>query len=431
VTASIYKNNFKDFAPRVGFAYNLFGTGRTVVRGAYGLFYGFPEGLLYQRTDAMQPVDLYLEIPNPPQWDSVYTGYAGGDPFPRSHITPSQFSSYTFDLPVSGGVLNPASHVEYTQDYNLAVEQDLGREFFLSVAYVGNHAEHIMSSRQFNPAVYTPNSGDTVANENSRRLYPGLAAVEFADAYEYELFNSLQVNVRHRVSHGLTLLSNIVWSKGIDNVSAANEGNDGPPNPFNLQSGRGVSDFDQAIRFTTSVNYALPTFHVNRAAGILANGWQVNGIVNVQTGLPITLTSGVDNSLSGVGNDYADFVPGVSPARPAGASRITEWFNPAAFTKNALGTFGDVPRNYLRGPGYDDVDLSVFKDIASEHRIHGQFQAEAFNAFNHTNLANPTSTVSSGTFGEITGTSSSTGSVNIPSVVGSPRIFQFGAKVIF
>lgn len=431
VTASIYKNNFKDFAPRVGFAYNLFGTGRTVVRGAYGLFYGFPEGLLYQRTDAMQPVDLYLEIPNPPQWDSVYTGYAGGDPFPRSHITPSQFSSYTFDLPVSGGVLNPASHVEYTQDYNLAVEQDLGREFFLSVAYVGNHAEHIMSSRQFNPAVYTPNSGDTVANENSRRLYPGLAAVEFADAYEYELFNSLQVNVRHRVSHGLTLLSNIVWSKGIDNVSGANEGNDGPPNPFNLQSGRGVSDFDQAIRFTTSVNYAFPTFHLNRAAGILANGWQVNGIVNVQTGLPITLTSGVDNSLSGVGNDYADFVPGVSPARPAGASRITEWFNPAAFTKNALGTFGDVPRNYLRGPGYDDVDLSVFKDIASEHRIHGQFQAEAFNAFNHTNLANPTSTVSSGTFGEITGTSSSTGSVNIPSVVGSPRIFQFGAKVIF
>lgn len=431
VSASIYKNNFKDLAPRVGFAWNVFGTGKTVVRGAYGLFYGFPEGLLYQRTDAMQPVDLYLEIPNPPQWDNVYAGYAGGDPFPRNHISSSQFSSYKFHLPVSGGVLNPASHVEYTQAYNAAVEQDLGHAYFLSVAWVGNHAEHIMASRQFNPAVYTSNAGDTVGNENSRRLYPGLGAVEFADSYEYEIYNSLQVNVRHRVSHGLTLLSNIVWSKSIDNESAANEGNDGPPDPFNLQSGRGVSDFDQAIRFTTSANYVLPHFNVSRAVGALANGWQANGIVSVQSGLPITINSGVDNSLSGVGNDYADYVPGVSPARPAGASKIKEWFNPAAFSENAIGTFGDVPRNSLRGPGYADLDLSLFKDIATEHRVHGQFQAEAFNALNHTNLANPTSTVSSGTFGEITGTSSSTGSVNIPSVVGSPRIFQFGAKVIF
>ena len=76
-TATIFQNNYKDFAPRVGFAYNVFGNGKTVVRGAYGLFYGFPEGLLYQRTDAMQPVDLYLNIPNPPQWDNVYAGYPG------------------------------------------------------------------------------------------------------------------------------------------------------------------------------------------------------------------------------------------------------------------------------------------------------------------------------------------------------------------
>ncbi len=429
VSASIYKNNFKDFAPRVGFAYNVFGNGKTVVRGAYGLFYGFPEGLLYQRTDAMQPIDLYLEIPNPPQWDSVFAGYPGGDPFPRGHVGSQQFSSYTFDLPVSGGVLNPASHVEYTQSYNFTVEQALPQNFVVSVAYVGNHAEHVMASRQFNPAVYAP--GYTVGQENSHRLYPGLGAVELADAYEYEIYNSLQVNVTHRIGHGLTLLSNIVWSKSIDNVSAANEGNDGPPNPFHLQSGRGVSDFDQAIRFTTSVNYALPKFNVNHLVGTFVNGWQANGIVTVQSGLPITITSGVDNSISGVGNDYADYVPGVSVARPAGVSKIKEWFNTAAFTKNTIGTFGDVPRNSLRGPGYDDVDLSLFKEIAREHRIHGQFQAEAFNAFNHTNLANPTSSVSSGTFGKITGTNSSTGSVNIPSVVGSPRIFQFGAKVIF
>jgi len=432
LSRSVYKNNFKDFAPRVGFAYNVFGNGKTVVRGAYGLFYGFPEGLLYQRTDAMQPVDLYLEIPNPAQWDNVYTGYAGGDPFPRGHISPSQFSSYQFLTPLSGGVLNPAAHVEYTQDYNLTVEQDLGRNIAVNVGYVGNHAEHIMGSRQFNPAVYTPNAGDTVANENSRRLYPGLGAVELADDYEYEITNALEVNVTRRATHGLTLLSNIVWIKTIDNTSSATEGNTGPPNPYNLQSGRGVADFDQALRFTASANYALPRFQVSTLASQVVNGWHANGIVTVQSGLPLTITSGVDNSLSGIGNDYADYVPGVSKTRPAGMSKIQEWFNPAAFTKNATGTFGDVPRNSLRGPGYGDVDLSLFKDIAPERRVHGQFQAEAFNAFNHTNFANPgTSVASSGTFGEITSTSSSTGTVNVPSQAGTQRVWQFAAKIIF
>jgi hypothetical protein len=429
VSSSIYKNNFRDLSPRVGFAWNAWGTGATVVRGAYGLFYGFPEGLLYQRTDATQPVDLYLNIPNPPQWDSVYTGYAGGDPFPRGNISASQFSSYKFLLPVSGGVLNPASHVAYTQAYNATVEQSLGQGFSMSIAYVGNHGEHIMDSRQFNPAVYQP--GYTVAQENSHRIYPGLGAVELADAYEYEIFNSLQVNLTHHVSHGLTLLTNLVWSKNIDNASAANEGNPGPPNPFNLQSGRGLSDFDQRIRYNAAVNYLFPNYHGSHAVSAVTNGWHGNGIVKLASGLPITITSGVDNSVSGVGNDYADYVPGVNPSRPAGVSKIQEWFNPAAFRKNAIGTFGDVPRNSLRGPGYADVDLSLVKEILPEHRVHGQFQAEAYNLFNHTNLANPTSSVSSGTFGRITSTSSSTGTVNMTSVAGSPRVFQFGAKILF
>jgi len=439
LSPSVFKNSWGNFAPRIGFAYNVFGNNKTVVRGAYGLFYGTPEGLLYQRTDAMQPVDLYLNIANPPQWDNVYTGYAGGDPFPRAHIASSAFKSYTFITPLAGGVLNPASHGEYTQDYNLAVEQDLGSNFALSVAYVGDHAEHIMGSRQFNPAVYTPNAGNTVGNENTRRLYPGLGAVELADAYEYEITNSLQLNLTRRSKHGLTLLSNLVWIKTIDNTSSGAEGNAGPPNPYNLNSSRGVADFDQAIRFTTSANYVLPVFHVNHTVGQVVNGWQANGIVVLQDGLPLTITSGVDNSLSGIGNDYAVYNTGVSTARPAGVSKTAEWFNTAAFAVNPLPSaannyaqsFGNVPRNSLRGPGYDDVDLSVFKDILPERRIHGQFQAQAFNAFNHTNLANPNTTASSGAFGTITATSSSTGSVNIPSTVGTQRVWQFAAKLIF
>jgi Carboxypeptidase regulatory-like domain/TonB-dependent Receptor Plug Domain len=424
ITSSIYHNNWKDFAPRVGFAYDVAGQGKTVVRAAYGIFYGFPEGLLYQRTDAMQPVDLYLSIPAPPTWDNIYEGYPGGTPFPRGHIPTSDFSSYKFLLPVSGGVLDPDSKVNYTQTYNLTVEQQLGNKMAFSLAYVGNRSNHIMGSRQFNPAVFGP--GATVGNENSRRLFPGLGAVELAQSYEYEGFNSLQLNVTRRESNGLTLLSNIVWSKTIDNTSIATEGNAGPPNPFNLASGRGPADFDQTIRYNLSANYLIPNANVQGWKNEIVNGWQVNAIVSLQTGFPFTVLSGTDRSLSGVGNDYADRVG--NPARPAGVSKVKEYFNTAAFVPATLGTFGNIERNSLRGPGYADVDTSIFKNLFTGDRVSAQFQAEAFNTFNRVNFGNPTNsadgntapvaTVSSGTYGQIT-------SAN------SPRVFQFGLKLLF
>jgi Carboxypeptidase regulatory-like domain/TonB-dependent Receptor Plug Domain len=424
ITSSIFHNNWKDFAPRVGFAYDVAGQGKTVVRAAYGIFYGFPEGLLYQRTDAMQPVDLYLSIPAPPGWDNIYAGYPGGTPFPRGHISPSDFSSYKFLLPVSGGVLDPDSKVNYTQTYNLTVEQQLGNKMAFSLAYVGNRSNHIMGSRQFNPAVFGP--GATVGNENSRRLFKGLGAVELAQSYEYEGFNSLQLNVTRRESKGLTLLSNIVWSKTIDNTSSATEGNTGPPNPFNLASGRGPADFDQTVRYNLSANYVVPNANVQGWKNAVVNGWQVNAIASLQTGFPFTVLSGTDRSLSGIGNDYADKVG--NPARPAGVSKVKEYFNTAAFVPATIGTFGNIGRNSLRGPGYADVDTSVFKNLFTGERVSAQFQAEAFNTFNRVNFGNPTNsadantapvaTVSSGTYGQIT-------SAN------SPRVFQFGLKLLF
>ncbi|HEV2576115.1 MAG TPA: carboxypeptidase-like regulatory domain-containing protein [Acidobacteriaceae bacterium] len=445
VSASIYRQDWKDFAPRIGFAYNIGGKANTVVRGAYGLFYGFPEGLLYQRTDAMQPVDLYLNISAPGgnnpggTWDNTYNNYPGGDPFPRAHVTPSQFSTYSFLLPVSGGVLNPASHVEYTQAYNLTIDQRLPAGFSATVAYVGNHAEHIMSSRQFNPAVCAAGapcsnfnnstcSTCTTGNENARRLFPGLGAVEFADAYEYAEFNSLQTTLTRRVSHGFKVMANFVWSKDMDNASGGNEGSAGPNNPFNLSAAYGPADFNQKFRTNISVNYVEEKIPVgNGFFSEVVNGYEANLIWQGQSGLPFTVTSGTDRSLSGVGNDFADPVPGVSPARPSGVDFHKEWFNTAAFQPAALGTFGSVHRNNLTGPGYEEVDASLFKNFFPEARVHGQFRAECFNLFNHPNFANPTSAVNSGTFGQITATPSSTGLDSL----GLPRVFQFGAKIIF
>jgi len=412
---SVFQRNWKDFAPRVGFAYKMNGASRTVVRASYGIFYGFPEGLLYQRTDALQPVDLYLSYPAPSAtWDDIYANYPGGSPFPRGHVSPSQFADYIFQLPVSGGVLDPGSKVNYTQSWNLTVEQQLPGNAAFSLAYVGNHGVHIMGSRQFNPAVYAP--GATVGNENARRLYPGLGAVELAQSYECSIFHSLQANLVVRAQYGLTVLTNFVWSKSIDNTSSATEGNTGPPNPFNLQSGRGTADFDRAFRYNLSLNYRTPHVAVAGLRGAFVNDWQLNGIVSLQSGLPFTVLSGTDRSLSGIGNDFADIVG--NPTRPSGVSNVKEYFNTAAFIPAAIGTFGDSGRNNLRGPGYADVDASIFKDLLSYEHLHAQFRAEAFNAFNHTNFSNPVSTVSSGTYGQIT-------SAN------TPRVYQFGLKLLF
>lgn len=411
---TVFSRDWKDFAPRVGFAWNIGGNNKTVIRSAYGIFYSFPEGLLYQRTDATQPTDLYLSIPAPPSFTNPYLNYPGGDPFPRAHIGPSQFANYQFLLPISGGVLDPSSRPGYTQNWNFTLEHQFVGNMAVSAAYVGNHGVDIMASRQFNPAIFGP--GATVANENTRRLYPGLGAVELASSYTYDEFNSLQLNATKRFAKGLTLLSNFVWGKTIDNTSSATEGQAGPPNPFNFASAQGPADFDQEYRFGLSAVYALPHPNFHGFRNILLNDWQINTIVSLYSGLPFTVTSGTDNSRSGIGNDYAH-VTG-NPARPAGVNQVQEYFNTAAFAQAIIGTFGDVGRNTLRGPDFFDVDASIFKNFLFTERWRVQFRAEAFNIENRPNFQNPSSSVSSGTYGRIT-------------TANDPRVLQFALKLFF
>ena len=312
-------------------------------------------------------------------------------------------------------MLDPASKVGYTQNWNFTLEHQFDKTLALSVAYVGNHAVDIMGSRQFNPAIF--NSTATVANENSRREYQGLGAVELASSYVYEEYHSLQINLTKRFDKGLTLLSNFTYGKTIDDTSSATEGNAGPPNPFSFSSARGPADFDQEFRFVTSAVYALP--HLNRPGLVsaLVNNWQINTIASLYSGLPFTVVSGTDRSRSGIGNDYADVIG--STAAPAGLSQVQEFFNTAAFTQAVIGTFGNVGRNSLRGPDFFDVDASVFRNLNLTERYRLQLRAEAFNVENRANFQNPNATVSSGvTFGRIT-------------AANDPRVLQFALKLVF
>jgi hypothetical protein len=412
VQSSIFRKNLKDFGPRVGFAYNIGGKGKFVIRGAYGLFYGFPEGLLYQRTNQTQPRNFALNIANPAnQWDNIFAGSTS--PFPRAKTLLSNFGTYVFTLPVAGGVLDPTSQVATIQDRNLTVETQVTKNLAVSLAYVGNHVQHVMGSRQLNPAVYKP--GATLANTQSRRIYQGLGAVEIASAYEYSDYNGLQLNVTRRVSNGLHVLTNLTWAKIIDNTSSAIEGNAGPANPFDLNSSRGPADYDVNLRYNLSLIYDIPSANVPRWAGAFINGWQINTILNATTGTPFTVLSGTDRSLSGIGGDYADRIG--DPTRPSGVSQITQYFNTAAYQAATTGTFGNSGRNSLRGPGSLNLDASAAKTFHLTERLRMQFHAQAFNAINRANLNNPNATVSTGaaSFGRITGAA-------------SPRVLQFALR---
>ena len=149
-------------------------------------------------------------------------------------------------------------------------------------------------------------------------------------------------------------------------------------------------------------------------------GWQLNGILVLQTGAPLTVSTGFDNSFSGIGNDRVDVIGTPSLTSGSRGARIQRWFNTSAYTANAAGTFGTLGRNTLVGPGYADLDLSIFKafpmPFSERHKV--EFRAECFNSLNRVNLGNPTTTFSSSLFGRITGAS-------------DPRILQLGLRYSF
>ena len=197
------------------------------------------------------------------------------------------------------------------------------------MGYVGNHAEHVMASRQFNPAIYTADAPlIRSATKPPAGSIPAWARSNWPTPTTMQMTNAAEVNVTRRSAHGLTLLSNVVWMKTIDNGSSGTEGQAGPPNPFNLQSSRGVADFDQALRITGSVNYPMPQFHVNSIAGAIVNGWQANAIVTSQSGLPITHHQRRGQLALRHRQRLRVYVPGVSIARPAGASKTASGSTP-------------------------------------------------------------------------------------------------------
>ncbi|MGH9353211.1 MAG: hypothetical protein ACRD2G_13800, partial [Terriglobia bacterium] len=271
-----------------------------------------------------------------------------------------------------------------------------------------------------NYARYVPGAS-TVANTQQRRPNQDFGEVTNAISGSNSSYNGLQVSAERRATKTLSLNVNYTWSKSIDEYSSdVSPGQSTPIIPTSLSANRGLSDFDLTNRFVASYVWNLPMLQGSRS--LLRNslgGWETTGIVTLQSGFPFSVLSGVDNSRSGDGIDYADLVgnPDLSTSRSTG-QLIREYFNTAAFAPNALGTFGTAPRNLLRGPDYADFDFGLMKNFLITEKAALQFRAEFFNLFNRPNFGNPSGSLNSRAFGTITS-------------AGSPRIIQFALKVTF
>ena len=401
-----------NIGPRVGLAYRLTADGKTSLRLGSGFYYTPIQASNYNPFANVAPFAGTFTI----------TDVAFEDPFGskgQANPFPSNFGPA---VPGPEFVFAPLNDVRayFAKDYKIPqlitwtarMERQIGKDWMVGLAYLGNKGTFLQLGISENPAIYRP--GATVGNTQDRRVYPNFGPVTRNDGSGNSSYHSLQWQLEKRFAHGFTIQTSYTFSKNIDDLSTAN--------PFNRSISRGLTGFDVPHNFKFSNLWEIPHFKAGKAAAKLINGWQLNSILVRQSGFPFTVTSGVDNSFSGVGSDRADYLGGnanLSDSRPLN-DKLLQWFDTTRFVVNAPGTFGNSGRSILRGPGYLNMDLGVLKTTGVTERIRLQFRAEFFNALNHPNFRLPTSNISSSQKGRITAV-----------VDENQRIIQFGLKLLF
>jgi hypothetical protein len=421
IPAAYANSSYLGFAPRVGFAWDPTAKGTQSWRGSYGVFFDTPESYMQGDWGKAAPWASTIVLTAPVGgFANPFQGYPGGNPFPAP--PPSKNSIY----PSAGQYIsNPLNlHHMYEQQWDLSYQRQFGGDWLVSASYVGSKANHLRTANEQNPSVYIPGAS-TVSNTATRRvlylLNPIMGAyysqITTMDDGMTSDYHALRLSAQHRFSHNFTVLSVYTWSHCMQNAEPiANRNAAGAnyyQNPYNRDADVAACDFDMRQNLVASLVYQAPKF-TNRALDEVLGHWQLGTLGSVHTGFAFNPITGVDNSLTGVGQDRPNVV---GNAYVKNLSTLV-WITPTAFVANPLGTFGNAGYNSLRGPGFFDMDANLSRVFRVRERSQFQLRFEFFNFLNHTNFSPPVSALNSSSFGEIQASA-------------DPRILQFALKFTF
>jgi hypothetical protein len=424
-------NKMANFAPRVGLVWNPHGDGRQTVRAGAAILYD--TGMLYfsQRLMSNPPfvneIDLNTNQTGP--FHDPWQVYPGGNPFPG--VTPPP-SNAIFPTSAFYALLPPNLKSTYMTTWSLSYQRQIGG-WLASVSYIGNKTSHLWLSTDINAPVNLP--GATAANLNQRKaLYLANPAqgqyfgqVPYADDGANATYNGLLLSLQHRFAHSFTALANYTWSHCIgDGDFSGDLRGVYYQNQRDRRGDRGDCNFDIRQQLNASIVALSPFKGAGWKSRLLGN-WQIAPLVRMATGVPINVTSGKDNSLTGEGLDRPDVAPGV-PLYMSSWGPSLQYLNPAAFTQNATGTFGNLGRDLLRYPGTIVFDVALSRVFALAERFRLEGRAEAFNVINHANFA--AYSTSNFTYSGLSGAINSATFGRITSA-GDPRILQFALKLHF
>lgn len=398
-----------DLDPRVAVAWApALLHGKTVIRSGFGIYHG--DGQLD---------DQNLPISNEVQRFSLSQASVPGLSFP---VTP-----FLAGVPgtVSARDMDRLRKDMYVSQWGLSIQQPLPYEFVGTLSYIGSKGTHLLTTSFIN----------TINPITGTRPFAGFGQVEFRGNESNSSFQGLQASAQRSFKHGLLASFNYLWSHEIDDGSLGGGDADFPQDPECQPCQRASGDFDARQVWNANLVYQLPFGNgrpfLNQPGFLrtIFGSWELTSIIAGRTGLPVNVT--IDRPASAVPdgntqNQRPNLVPGV-PLTPPGGSNPALWINPAAFAVPAPGTFGNAPRNAVRGPGTWQADVGLGKQIPITERIHVDFRAEAFNILNHPQYGAPQADFSAAnTFGAILATTN-TGPVG----TGTPRQLQLMLRVAF
>ncbi|HVW83662.1 MAG TPA: hypothetical protein VHB50_03240, partial [Bryobacteraceae bacterium] len=441
IPRALWNGHLPNFGPRLGVVINPHGDGRDTLRFGGAILYDSVETWFNERETTNPPWGTNLDIPNPGGgFSDPYLGFAGGNPFPTN-------GRYLF--PNAGVYINMPINPKptYVAQWNATYQRQFLNSWVASVSYLGNKTTHLWIAGEINPAIYVPGNCaagqygltaagpcSTIGNTNQRRILyqanPALgksyASIDTADDGAVAHYNGLLLSLQHRFANRFTLLSNYTYSSCVSDFDfGAALATSTNSQLFNRTADRAACIFDIRHNFNTSIVAQSPTPHGLWAGRLLGN-WQIAPLIRAVSGSPLNVTTGTDNSRTGLNNDRPNY-NGTDPYLKHGLL----WLNAASFTPNAIGTYGNLGRNALRGPGGFFFDTSLSRIFRMTERLQLEARAEAFNILNHTDFVGAISPAGSVTSYTTMNTALNASTFGKVQAAFDPRILQFALKLRF